>query len=392
MSDFDSWQQSLRRPIPALDGIRGLAIVSVLAHQLIIDREEPSRWLRRLLAVPQAGWFGVQLFFVLSGFLITGILLETRRAENRWLSFFMRRTLRIFPPYYFLLSFLFWVLPAVVNLPSDVAAELKHQPWYWFYLANWTVISGAGISVLAHCWSLSVEEQFYLLWPPLVFSVRPRTLAWVCVVAAIAAFAIRLWLVLTGKNPEYSYSLTFCRMDALSVGALTALLVRSRSMLARLGAFLRLGTWPIAMAVLVTAMASGLLARTNPVTLTVGYVVLAVASAWLILLAVRDNAEGSGPVGALLSFTPLRLFGKHSYAIYLFHHPLDIALKRLFLERALSGASRPLFLAVQASYIVAGSCLLLGIAVVFNRGFEQPILNLKRHFTAREGAVGNRHA
>lgn len=384
MSTFDSWQESLRRTIPALDGVRGLAVLAVLAHQLCVDSFTSSHWITLLMTVPEAGWVGVQLFFVLSGFLITGILLETRGASNRWSSFFVRRALRIFPPYYFLLVLLFCVLPAFLLLPPDFRASLARQSWYWFYLSNWAVVGGAGVSALAHCWSLAVEEQFYLLWPPIVFAIRLRTLVWLCVLMAGAALFIRVWIVATGRNTEYAYELTVSRMDGLAIGALTAILARHRKALTWVLPRLQRWRWLVLVGLTAVTLASRGFARSNPITLTLGHTVLAIASAYLILLAVRDHSQGSGRTGQLLARAPLRLFGKHSYAIYLFHHPLHMVAERYYLARAVAPLGQWQYLGVQLAYFVLGSGILLGMAMLFHVTFERPILNLKRHFTARK--------
>jgi len=119
---------TLRSTIASLDGLRGVAILAVLAHQLCIDGYPANYGVRLALLPFQAGWFGVQLFFVLSGFLITGILLETRSVSNYWSSFFLRRVLRIFPLYYLLLVGTFLIVPRLVDLPASVLAEHRHQP------------------------------------------------------------------------------------------------------------------------------------------------------------------------------------------------------------------------------------------------------------------------
>jgi peptidoglycan/LPS O-acetylase OafA/YrhL len=376
-------QTFLRGAIPALDGIRGLAILAVLAHQLLLEPAEIGGWLRWLWCLPEAGGVGVQLFFVLSGFLITGILLETRDAKNRWSSFFARRALRIFPPYYFVLIVLFVVLPRFLALPPDFSAGLKRQSWYWLYIANWSLLGDGGVAALGHCWSLSVEEQFYLLWPPLVFALRARSLVWVCLLAAMMALVTRMWIVLSGKNLEYAYELTVARMDALAIGALTARLVRHpTAVAASLPRARRCGA-ALLVTLVAAAASSGGYARRNAVTLTVGHTVLAVGAAYLIVVAVLDNARGSGWVGAVCAWSPFRLFGKHSYAIYLFHHPLDLAVNQLFLGKWTGRLSQWQYIVVQTAYLVVGSGLLLGIAMLFHVLFERPILNLKRYFVAR---------
>ena len=150
--------------IPALDGLRGIAILLVLIHHLTIYRPEGGldSW---IAAVPLFGWCGVNLFFVLSGFLITGILLDTRDSPVFYRSFFARRVLRIFPLYYGVLFLGFVLAPLLLPMPD---AYGRHQLWLWTYLANFAMPFGKGEPAFSHFWSLCVEEQFYLVWPFLV--------------------------------------------------------------------------------------------------------------------------------------------------------------------------------------------------------------------------------
>src|SRR5436190_14494061 len=151
--------------IPALDGIRGLAILMVMLFHYSpeLDRSNPIE--RVAGSFCGYGWTGVDLFFVLSGFLITGILLESRAAGNYFSSFYMRRVLRIFPAYYLSLGLMFLVVPKIDSgglrlLPS------AHDRWmYVFYAQNWVgIFHYPGQMIVTPYWSLAVEEQFYLVW------------------------------------------------------------------------------------------------------------------------------------------------------------------------------------------------------------------------------------
>jgi len=164
--------------VPALDGLRGLAILLVLARHTA-NELQPGRGLDvAVKRVLQVGWSGVDLFFVLSGFLITGILLDARGGRHYFRNFYMRRSLRIFPVYYGSLFVTFAVLPFFVATPLFAVLQ-RNQLWYWTYLVN--VLSpltgGTGTPYnTAHLWSLAVEEQFYLLWPAVVWVSGPRRL------------------------------------------------------------------------------------------------------------------------------------------------------------------------------------------------------------------------
>ena len=141
---------------PALDGVRGLAIALVVASHV-------TTW-------PPAtqGWIGVDLFFVLSGFLITGILADSRNVIGRARAFYVRRALRILPLYYGVLVTLFVVIPILHPLHTQEYQTLaREQWWYWTYLQNWRIASAHSIDggSLVWFWSLAIEEQFYLIWP-----------------------------------------------------------------------------------------------------------------------------------------------------------------------------------------------------------------------------------
>jgi peptidoglycan/LPS O-acetylase OafA/YrhL len=355
-------------------------------HQLILDLPAPDPRLTHWLTPLQAGWVGVQLFFVLSGFLITGILLDTRDASNYWSSFFMRRSLRIFPPYYLLLILFFLVLPALGMVSPEHRVENQHQSWYWFYVANWYGVfrDGEGVTALGNCWSLSVEEQFYLIWPFVVRGLRPATLARVCVAIVAGALLLRIALVMTHVSSKIVYENTFTRADALAVGALVALLIREPAWLPSLRRHLTAASWLATIGLLGMFLASGGLTRTNGLSLTLGHTLLAAASGLLILLVIRggEASRSSLPV-SLMSGALIRLFGRRSYAIYLFHGPLNF-----FVAHRLLAVIVPRHLglwrmmALQGAYLVVGCFSLLGGSMVFERIFERPILGLKRLFVA----------
>src|SRR6185295_3788466 len=169
----------------ALDGLRGLAIVLVLLVHFVGD-DTPhgtlERWATRLA---NYGTWGVDLFFVLSGFLITGILYDSKTKAHYFRNFYVRRTLRIFPLYYGVLFALFVLLPVVpLAYPSGLSESLGHQAWLWSYASNLYVsLKGtwAALPYVSHFWSLAVEEHFYLVWPIVVLAFAKRTLLAICV-------------------------------------------------------------------------------------------------------------------------------------------------------------------------------------------------------------------
>jgi peptidoglycan/LPS O-acetylase OafA/YrhL len=350
----------LRRPpthvhIPALDGIRGIAILLVFAyHYGRGGIHDPSKLVRVLATMCAFGWSGVDLFFVLSGFLITGILYDTREEPGYYKNFYARRALRIFPVYYLFaavlfvlghnwrlghLSFLFYIgYPVAFLWPSLVEIPLR----------------------VTHLWSLQLEEQFYLLWPSIVKRLRNPLQA--CLIAILTAPLLRLLvfrlLVTSGSHQDWSYAFLPCRMDSLAVGAAVALLFRA-------GWKHHLNAWaPLTLCVSTAALAAIFLLRQttdhyDAVVTTTGFSLLAFACGALLILALTH--------GRIFSLPILRLFGRYSYGLYLFHFPLTALFE-------------PLKHRLWVFYVPI--CLLVNLAVAAAsfHFFEQPIMGLKKRF------------
>jgi peptidoglycan/LPS O-acetylase OafA/YrhL len=212
--------------IPALDGIRGLAILAVLATHAVprVADVGAGRWWNQVL---ESGAFGVDLFFVLSGYLITGILLDTRDKPEYFRNFYARRFLRLFPVYYLYLGLLALALPPFHRMIHLHMPEYAGS-WWWYllYLCNLKPGHAAHDPYLGHFWSLAVEEQFYLVWPAVVLLFRRRLAFW-CFFAIASAVALRVYLSWSGADWNTIYRLTPARLDALSLGALGAIALRN---------------------------------------------------------------------------------------------------------------------------------------------------------------------
>ena len=281
------------------DGVRGIAILLVLLHHF----EPPEGVPKFVGAAAYLGWSGVDLFFVLSGFLITGILLDTKKSSNYFSSFYVRRALRIFP-LYLLCVFVYFRLG-----PNSI------EPWFWVHLSNWKSAFGTDVPMLSHFWSLAIEEQFYLVWPLVVFLTPARALPGVAISTALSSLALRLAFAHHTFHNNFLYRLTPFRIEPLALGALAACVVRNARALA---VKKRAAKWIFgAAAVLVLIVLA--LGRTNrpfhaPMA-TFGFT----AFAWLYASIVLTAGTQTVP---LLRNTILRSFGKHSYAIYVFHVPI----------------------------------------------------------------------
>jgi peptidoglycan/LPS O-acetylase OafA/YrhL len=354
--------------VPALDGIRGIAILLVLAiHSAQIANRGgvESSWAHAVVRAAEFGWMGVDLFFVLSGFLITGILLDSQGHQHYFRNFYARRTLRIFP-LYFAVILLRFVLPWPMLPTIDPAGRWSAA----LYLSNvWQVfapIAQRRDPVLGVTWSLAVEEQFYLLWPLVVWMMPRRFVVPTCAAMAALAWGCRWACYHVGVDPWAAYVLTPCRLDALAAGAVVAALVRSH------GAKRLLPTARTAAIATGLGFAALLWCQdgesSRPMAL-VGHPLLAVLFGALIVFALAGRK-----VPRLAAAGWLRSMGKYSYGIYLFHSPII----RLGIGPLIpAGWSR---LTSAIVILSLGLLATYGLAWLSWRLFEEPILRLKRFF------------
>ena len=314
------------RHIPALDGLRALAILLVIPHNTYMFAAIKG-WLIPFAWLANAGWVGVQLFFVLSGFLITRNLLDSRGSDNYYSAFFGRRILRIFPLYFLVLIFFLVLLPAVVSLGPNILGSYSNQIWLWLFLSNWAAPYGHEVYWFPHFWSLAVEEQFYFIWPAVIALTPTRRLVAVCTALIVAALVFRIVMLGMGVPPEAIYMFTVCRMDALACGALVAILAGMPAFMA----LVRRHATALLVAAVVVMMAGVPLTESysdlNRGSLTEGQSMLALGMAAVVLaMAAGSRNFIPGALDAVLRLAPLRSVGKVSYAMYIFHLPIATGL------------------------------------------------------------------
>jgi peptidoglycan/LPS O-acetylase OafA/YrhL len=305
---------------PALDGLRGIAVLLVMVHNLTIFERRASIFDKIWVFGTDIGWIGVQLFFVLSGFLITGILLDERGKPRFFRDFYIRRIVRIFPLYYLVLFVRFAILPRFL---PDTAVPFEIAIGFWLYASNWTDLVTHGVNGFGHFWSLAVEEQYYLAWPLAVAKLGARGLAWVCVALIAISGIARVVIYARGVNPQWLYMSTITRADALAFGALVAIAirnVRARALLVR--HHRQVGAAAAAVLVAIMVYAHGL-SRYQTFVETVGYSILAILFAVGIAQIALDETR-TRPRWATNII--LRTAGKYSYAAYVFHPLIKVAI------------------------------------------------------------------
>jgi len=402
------------RRINALDGVRGIAAaVVVLSHFLVSTAIPDAPWWK----VVKGGWLGVDLFFVLSGFLITGVLLDTRDGPHYLRSFYVRRVLRIFPLYYASVL-LVWIVIVFVEhaggrlsgydaigwsfaYANNIAIALKKT---WQYQSDWLGLS--------HFWSLAVEEQFYLVWPFVILLPRRAVLATTALIVVMGPWTRAYVDSLFGPYSLASYVLTPCRMDALAAGALLAVIRRlpapaagprvKRVTIGIAAACCGVGVWALADAgarmhdlwidMLVLAGLFVLVPYRDAIARLMavfcGLMVVRILAYGgtqdqgtftsllfmsFVCLSLRDGPRAW--VRRLCEWPILRHLGKYSYALYVFHHMMKPIWMWAFGDRLFRSALNPWL--AQAAYVAAASAGTYALARLSWAVLEKPCLDLK---------------
>jgi peptidoglycan/LPS O-acetylase OafA/YrhL len=373
----------------SLDGLRGVAFLLVFFRHYGLTSHANQPWLKALTKITYAGWMGVDLFFALSGFLITGILLDTREDRRYFTNFYTRRALRIFPLYYSILGVLLLLTPLV-----SLQWHLGHIA-YWIYLGNVAYNLNPDLSVLqpvvslAHLWSLAVEEQFYLVWPLAIMAVASRRrLAYACGWLSLGGLVLRLTLLATlprASAYEWCYFQLPTHMDGLLYGALGAIWVQSMSLQYAIRRAHKI--LPFALGALALVISFNGFDFHSIAMVTAGFPALAAVFASIVLLALKPGSR----LHRFGNLKGLRFVGRYSYGMYLFHILFlpGLAWIQPWLQKHLH------------SIVLGGVCFVLlmfgatlAIAVMSYELYEKQWLRLKSRFayqgrkkTTREFAI-----
>jgi peptidoglycan/LPS O-acetylase OafA/YrhL len=340
--------------IPELQGLRGLAVLGVVVYHCHPRLEgtwmhDASLW----------GWSGVNLFFVLSGFLITSILLEAREKPRYFHNFYGRRALRIWPVYVLVLVVVYLNAPWFIG--PTVTDAVKAAPWlaYIFFVQNLFHLTLP--PAISPTWSLAIEEQYYLLWAPLVrFLRRPWMLASVLFAALVCSPLLR------HLNPVWIWGLcthTLIKLDGIALGSLLALGIFTLPLSRRVWLWIGLGAFAVGMTTAAT-VAGGTSFLDS--ALAVGFTGT--------VLALIASTGARNPLHALLRRGPLAFYGRISYGLYMIHISVFIYFGWFDLRMNRYGMAGNL--AIVAFRLAASTAL----ATALWYGFESQILKLKRYF------------
>ncbi|WP_447601705.1 acyltransferase family protein [Nitrospira sp. Nam80] len=362
--------------IPAIDGLRGVAILLVAwYHAPFLFRDNngfPQEISQSIVqkvfwGMSTAGWIGVDLFFVISGFLITSILIRGRATKGSLRVFWYRRALRILPLAVLYLSVL--KLNVTLGDPLGMLSSFDAWPAYLFYMGNFHIaINGWQPVVVMILWSLAVEEQFYMVWPFLVHHVGSKKLILTCLIILALSPIARAIVYWTLDYPAV-YVLTVCRLDGLAVGTVLALLVRAERWRIQTLASCRKFV-PLALLSAFTVLLgpfSPSFPQTRPLLFTLfGYTWIAISFG----LLVGASLQCTGWVQSLLGGRVLMFVGKRCYGFYLWHALVAAMVKKVVDSLQLDVGLYGLL------------CLwVIGLIVVTTASwcfFEKPILSLKR--------------
>ena len=374
--------------MPELDGLRGLAILCVmLSHGVGVTgifhyRSITDRFFAFFM-VPL--WGGVDLFFVLSGFLITGILLRTKTQRNYFSYFYIRRMLRIFPIYYLALVSSLVAGHFSLSVARSLPPSNSWRAAFFVYLQNWPVfwhdekIMGG---IWGAYWSLAVEEQFYLIWPIVVLLLSEKWLMRVCCLGMVCALPLRLFLAQHYFGDSFGLAqITSSRVDGLFAGAAIAAYMRhfQRPLPAQLVAILGASGLSI-LTYIGIHMPTEFFATGRWMT-TFGISGFALVSAALV----ASSQHRELAIHRVLSLGLLQRFGKYSYGIYVYHLLLFLPIRWYLWDGW--GSS------IRLSFPEKLACLFLEIMIIFLLAklsyelFEVKFLNLKRYFAP--GDVAN---
>ncbi len=347
----------LPKYIPQFDFLRGIAVLLVMLFHASHDVQ--SFPMARYISF---GWTGVDLFFVLSGFLITGILFDTRDRKDYFANFYARRILRIWPLYFALLSVMFLAVPVVAPRWSAAAMENAKPAWAFVLFVQNLAIGHAITGPLSATWSLAIEEQFYFVWPLVIWLLPRNAIKRLAIALIIASPMLRLGLLLDHAHISMYYN-TFTRLDGLAVGSFLAIWLRDTKAET-------VKRWAIA--ILPVALAAAIVLEQT----WIRYSAIAVTCGALVCLAFF----------AVLRNRFVLFTGRISYGLYLTHMAVFGLAAKPELRRHYPHSSG----FNDCAYLIVGLVLSYAIASLSWFLFESKILRAKKWFVSSRASQPSR--
>jgi peptidoglycan/LPS O-acetylase OafA/YrhL len=363
--DKRSSKYSIGDYFPALDGLRGLAILMIILYHNF-----------DFLPLTYLAWSGVDLFFVLSGFLITGILIKKRDSARFLLNFYARRVLRIFPIYYLSIILFLFILPNLIKYPISLDYFIINQYWFWLEIQNWLFILklNGNNNFLNHFWSLALEEQFYLVSPWIILLIKQfQSIISFLLSTLLLLLVLRLTLwYLQVKNISYINLYAFTRIDGLCMGSLLAIFRSQGSF--KMGKFNRVLNILFILLVFFVFPYFKFFYNTRLPYLAI-CLYPAIAFFWGII--VWSSIRPERLMYRIFNNKFLIFFGKISYGLYIFHWPINKILQlrlEIFTNREFLFWNNLLLALISTSIAIL-------ISTISYFTYERYFLGLKRYFT-----------
>lgn len=364
--------RTLRGRIPELDGLRGFAIfIVILIHYIsAVPHGLRHSWASKAGNAINLGGSGVDLFFILSGFLIGGILIDSRQSPNYYQTFYLRRLHRIVPLYYS------WILLFAIISIWNTRFMLLGPYWIYFaFLQNYFYLqSPMQLIWLSVTWSLAVEEQFYLLAPPFIRNCRPQRLIGVLFGILIASLILRLFLLMKFADAAHNYwgllpayFATPSRADDLALGILIAIVWRTPQAMQWITEHLGFVKKTLILCIaLLLAILKWMLMPNSTLRLSVGLPLFGAIFALLVIICLTER---EGIIAGIFRLRALRELGRVSYCVYIIHYAMNWAVHK-YLRGDLPRFDSPSSIAV--------TILALGLTLVIAefswRFFEHPLI------------------
>lgn len=371
---------NIKKHIPALDGFRGLAILMVLfghfSGEAILKQYYPVAG-PVFTKIVLFGLRGVDLFFVLSGYLITSILLDSKGKQRFFINFYSRRFLRIFPVYYASLFLIFFIMPHIFKFDEQAIEISQRQIWLWGYVGNfpWSGLNwdSSDIFQLGHFWSLAVEQHFYLIWPFVITRFDRHLLKTICLSWFAVSSIAGVVDAITSFNILWLHWSSITHSGGLALGSYCAIYLNEKGELYNRALKIVYTCVPIIM--LLVFIPRNFFEK---IVLSIMYPLTWVMFSALLIVLVTSKQESK--LTRLFENKILIKFGMYSYGIYIFHGIFRPLFEQYFPREALISATGSPFIGISLYFFLAISCSSM-MAFVSWHAYEKHCLKLKSYFT-----------